>query len=97
MDDDLPTQKQRLEQVISDYIRQEYPCEYDPSSGHVDCNDFCISKIADDFECPEKILYEGKRDLSRLSLRRLLVLAFHSPNIARANDLLSEDLFLSEK
>jgi hypothetical protein len=97
MDDNLTARKQSLEKVISDYIPQEYPCNYSPSLGYVDCYHDCVSTWSDHSKCPETILYNAKRELSRLNLLRLLVLAFHSPDIARANDLLSEDLFLSEK
>jgi hypothetical protein len=95
--DDLTIQKRFLEQIITDYVPQEWPCPYNLSSGNTECFGDCVSYIVDGMECPEHRLNSAKRELLRLDLRRFLTLAFSTPSIVRTNNLLDDDLFISEK
>jgi hypothetical protein len=94
--DDFAARKKSLEKIIANYVPQELPCPYDPSLGRTDCFNECVSWLVDGLECPEQRLSSAERELSRLKMREFLVLAFSSPSIARANDLLNGDLINSD-
>jgi len=86
--EDLTAEKGRLEQTIASYDPQEFPCPYNPSTGQVNCFSSCISYQLDGIICPEQTLYQAQRELSRLSMRPFLTLAFSDPGVAAVNGLL---------
>ncbi|PVH96265.1 hypothetical protein DM02DRAFT_535641, partial [Periconia macrospinosa] len=96
-DDYLTAEKGRLEQIIADYVPQEFPCPYDPSTGRTACLYDCISSNIEEEECPEQKLHYAERDLLRFRMRPYLTLAFSCPSIAAANGLLDgEDIAISQ-
>jgi len=99
-DEDLASEKQRLEQIIDNYRPQQFPCPYNFATGETDCSrEDCVSSaLEDEEECPERRLHRAKRELSRLKLRPFLTKAFSDPGLAALNDfLLWEDVIYSHK
>jgi hypothetical protein len=85
-----------MEKIIADYVPQESPCPYYPSTGRVECDRDCVSYNFDDEECPELELYTAKKGLLRLKMRQFLALGFAVPSFAGANDFLDQDLFITD-
>jgi hypothetical protein len=54
---DLAAEKRRLKQIIANYDPQESPCQYNPSTGQMDCFSSCISYILDGMVCLEQKLF----------------------------------------
>lgn len=84
---DLQNEKKRLERIIDNYRQQDDPCQYNLSTGSVDCWETCVSSIID-VECPEKVKYDAERQLENLETHRLMTLAFSDPELASLNDFL---------
>jgi hypothetical protein len=59
------TEKRRLEHLIEDYEEQEFPCQYDLSTGRVDCFASCVSAMIG-VRFPEKVKFEAERQLQDL-------------------------------
>ncbi|KAH7371169.1 hypothetical protein BKA66DRAFT_470322 [Pyrenochaeta sp. MPI-SDFR-AT-0127] len=97
VNEDLPARKKTLEQMLTDYEPKDFPCPYYPSLGSTVCFPECESWHADGFECPEARINSVERELLRLNMRRYLTLAFSTPTIATANDLLDDNLLISER
>ncbi|QPH18210.1 hypothetical protein C2857_003205 [Epichloe festucae Fl1] len=87
---DLGEEVTRLQQKISTYRPQEWPCVYDDSTGMTLCRETCVSGITGE-TCPEKILFHQQRRLNQIRLRPLLRLAFMNPGIAKVNDLFKDE------
>lgn len=93
-EEDLEASRQNLEQIIANHGPHTEMCEYIPATGRT----YCPSSDGDDeFECSLATLHSAERALSRLNMRQHLALAFSNPSVARAHDLLADDLFLTEK
>ncbi|RMZ46441.1 hypothetical protein CA14_008224 [Aspergillus flavus] len=87
--------RSELEDNIAHYEPQDFPCQYNPSTGKVNCSrNYCVSCIADDIECPENRLYESQRQLLHLIRRPLLTQAFSNENVANGNSLLKNEKLL---
>ncbi|KAL4804627.1 hypothetical protein BDV18DRAFT_153072 [Aspergillus unguis] len=84
---DLQVEKRRLQSIIENYREQEYPCEYDISTGMTYCFDRCVSEIID-VDCPERTKFEAERQLKNLETRTLMKLAFYNPKLASLNEFL---------
>jgi hypothetical protein len=87
--EDLDAERRRLEEIITSYRPQEPPCQYNLSTGRVDCFLHCVSYIIDDAECPEQEYYDAQRELSRLDTRSLLTLSFSDARLAALNGFLN--------
>jgi hypothetical protein len=93
--EDVDAERRRLEEIITNYQPQVDGfdcCEYNPSTGGVDCSSDCISGIVDFAECPEREFCRAARKLSRLKMRPFLTLAFSDPGVAAANKLLDGEV-----
>ena len=97
MKEDDATRRTRLEEKVAGYTPEEFPCYYDATTGKVNCFPDCDSWYGFDSECPVDTLYSARRELARMSMRRFLARAFSDPEIARGNDLLPDDLFMSDR
>jgi hypothetical protein len=95
--ENIDDQKKQLEQVIGEHTPYEYICRYDSSRDMIYCNEYCRTRLHDEYdsECPEKAIHDAERELSRLKMCHFLTLAFSDPNIAKANDLLPGHLLMS--
>lgn len=82
---DLQNENKRLERILDNYQEPDYPCQYNLSTGRVDCYD-CVSDMI--VECPEKVKFEAERQLGNLETRHLMNLAFSNPELASLNDFL---------
>jgi hypothetical protein len=90
--EDLDGERRRLEEIITNYRPQEPPCQYNLSTGRVDCFlDNCVSYIIDDAECPEQKYHNAQRELSRLHTRSLLTMFFSDPRLAALNGFLNRE------
>jgi hypothetical protein len=87
---DLQVEKRRLQSIIENYQEQEYPCQYNLSTGKIDCFETCMSYIID-VDCPEKTKFEAERQLETLETRPLMKLAFTNPKVASLNDFLQQE------
>lgn len=96
-EEDIETQKQRLEQKVAEYMPQEFPCSYDPETGRTDCFNDCVSWVGYGLECPEETFHSAERGLRRLNMRQFLALAFSDPSIAKGNDFFADDILLTDK
>jgi hypothetical protein len=88
--EDPSNKKRRLEHLIEDYEVQEFPCQYDLSTGRVECFASCVSDMID-VPCPEKVKFEAERQFQTLQTHPLVQLAFSNPNLASLNDFLQEE------
>jgi hypothetical protein len=79
-----------LERILDNYQEQDYPCQYNLSTGRVDCYETCVSYIIDE-ECPEKVKFEAERQLGNLETHHLMNLAFSNPELASLNDFLQDE------
>ncbi|PKX89302.1 uncharacterized protein P174DRAFT_435409 [Aspergillus novofumigatus IBT 16806] len=76
-EEDLGAERRQLEEVITNYQPQDYPCKYNLST--------------DDAECPEEKYHEAQRRLSLLDTRSLLTLFFSDARLAALNGLLNRE------
>ena len=94
--EDIVAEKRRLEKIIANYhpqVDESGYCEYNPSTGVVDCSYNCISSYQEDEECPEMEFRWTKRKLLRLNKTRpFLTLAFYDPGVAAVNKLLDGEV-----
>ncbi|GIJ86674.1 hypothetical protein Asppvi_005566 [Aspergillus pseudoviridinutans] len=89
--EDLAGERRRLEEVITNYRPQEPPCQYNLSTGRVNCLDTCVSHVIEYEECPEKKYHKALRELSRLDARSLLTLFFSDADLAALNGFLNRE------
>ena len=87
---EFANEKLRLENAIAEYQPQEYPCQYDSSTGSTQCWSECISYHADFIKCPERDLHIAQRKLLRHKMLAFLGLAFRDPKLATGNDLFED-------
>jgi hypothetical protein len=92
--EDLAAKKRRLEQIIADHDPQEFPCQYNPSTGQMYCDWNCVSLFTNEI-CAETACYDAERELLRLNMRPFLTLAFSDPGIAAMNDLFNGECIIN--
>ena len=66
--EDLDGERKRLEHAINNYEPQNFPCPYNSRSGRPSCSPDCVTAFIDCMGCPEGILYEAQRKLSRVKM-----------------------------
>lgn len=76
---DVAEEKALLKMRIHNYIPQEFPCPYNPSTGMTECFSDCVSRMArsSDHPCPEWDLHRDEellRRLKRLAIWRTVFL-----------------------
>ena len=84
---DLQTEKKRLKNIIENHEEQEYPCQYNLSTGQIECFSTCVSEMID-MECPEMARFKAQRQLENLETHQLMRLAFSNPELSSLNDFL---------
>lgn len=96
-EEDFEASRQSLEHIISANEPYISSCQYDSATDSTWCSDDCRSHIDDEFKCPLATVRSARKSLFRLKMRQSLALAFHYPDIARANKFVAEDLLFTEK
>jgi hypothetical protein len=89
-----------LESTLQDTVSQpsrDVDCSYDEFTDTSCCEEVCSLLQDEGFGCPERTRYLAKRRISSLGLRRFLTMAFSTPSISLANDLLEEDLIYTDR
>ncbi|KAJ5100764.1 hypothetical protein N7456_006816 [Penicillium angulare] len=84
---DLQNEKERLKHIIKNTEEQDYGCQYNLSTGQVECFATCVSEMID-VKCPEKARFEAQRQLENLETHQLMRLAFSNPELSSLNDFL---------
>lgn len=88
--DDITSETRRLQDVIANYVPQEWPCAYNYALGTMDCDPTCVTGSLD-VPCPEKELFDTERKLLRLRMNAFRRLAFMEPDIATINSVLDRE------
>ena len=84
---DVQSEKKRLESIIDNHKERGYLCDYDLSTGLVNC---CYDCASDDMgiRCPDLLRLEAERQLDHVNTQPLMRLAFSNPKLAFLNDFL---------
>lgn len=84
---DVQSEKKRLGSIIDNHMEQDDPCQYDLSTGLVNCSYGCVSHDID-VRCPDLLKFEAERQLDHVNTQPLMRLAFSNPELAFLNDFL---------